>query len=290
MLTYLAGLPAALAGTATPATRSARRWSSHVPGWTQVLPGLGAVALRAGLSTTPPPEREALAEFLTAVADVGLADADADLTLVTVVAKGEHIADPAAEFGLPADLADGIASGFGLSCHRLIVAGPVLPHDRLRVVERVPLGGWGDAGTVRRFVALLAERGPARWRPEWVPAAINAGMNLPPDAVTTLLTGALYTAVNDEYTVPGEHLTAAALSAAAERTAARQISTLPPERLVQLLNAAMPNEPATLWESGPDLTSLASAWRSAPPDPPYEFAPWRDPILAEWLNEDDDNS
>ncbi|MFC5005448.1 hypothetical protein ACFPIJ_47415 [Dactylosporangium cerinum] len=273
MLSYLAVLPAALAGAGTPAERHARRWSGKVPGWTQVLSGLGAVALRAGLSTTPEPEREALVAFLTAVADAGLADSGADLTVVTVVAKGEHIADPAAEFGMAAEFADGIGSGLGLSCHRMVVAGPVLPHDRLRVVERVPLGGWGDAATIRRFVALLTARGPARWRPEWVPAAVAAGLNLPPDTITTLLTGALYVTVNDDYVVPSEHLSATGLSADAERTAARQVGALPPERLLQLLNAAMPHEPAVLWESGPDLASLASAWRSAPPDPPYEFAP-----------------
>ncbi|GAB3835232.1 hypothetical protein ACFPIJ_11570 [Dactylosporangium cerinum] len=100
-----------------------------------------------------------------------------------------------------------------------------------------------------------------------------AGLNLPLDPITTLLTGALYVNVDDEYTVPSEHLTATGLSADAERTAARQVGALPSERLLQLLNAAMPDEPAMLWESGPDLASLASAWRSAPPDPPYQFDP-----------------
>ncbi|WP_426502786.1 hypothetical protein ACPPVO_34795 [Dactylosporangium sp. McL0621] len=261
-ISYLVTLPAVLAGPTSAQQRHARRWSARVSGWTQALPGLGALALRAALSTTPRWQRAALAALLTAVTDAGLADDAVGLTVVTVVTKGDQAPDPAVDLGRPADLAEGIASGFGLSCQRIVVAGAVPAHERYRVVERVPLGGWGDAGTVRRFVALLAERGPVDWRPEWVPAAVAAGLDLPADAVEALLTGARDVGPRSPWG-NGE-----------DRAAPDAIAELQPERLLQLLNASMPAEPERLWAAGPDVAALAEAWRAAPPDPPYAFTPW----------------
>ncbi|MFF5232741.1 hypothetical protein [Dactylosporangium sp. NPDC000521] len=136
-------------------------------------------------------------------------------------------------------------------------------------MERTPLGGWGTAGTVRRFVDVLAERGPVTWRPEWAASFPY----LPAETATVLLTGATYCAAADEVTVPPSYLEVTGLSAPAARTASDAIAALPKGRLLHLLNAAMPLEPAALWESGPDTARLASAW-SEPSPTPYEFQPW----------------
>ncbi|WP_433043359.1 hypothetical protein [Dactylosporangium sp. CS-033363] len=147
------------------------RRGTYVGGWTQVLPGLGAVALRAGLVTTPEPEREALAAFLTAVADAGLADGSR--TLLTVLVQADFLAFPAAELGLPVVLAEDCGAGLGRVCQRWLVEGELPQHPRVQVVERVALGGWGGTETVRHFVRLLAERGPARWDLGWRPEGLE---------------------------------------------------------------------------------------------------------------------
>ncbi|WP_433223054.1 hypothetical protein ACQP00_25115 [Dactylosporangium sp. CS-047395] len=260
-ISYLATLPAALRNPGTAQQRHWRKSGFRVPGWTQVLPGLGAVALRAGLATTPEPERAALAALLLAIADAGLADDTAGLTVVTVVLEGEEAPDPAVDLGCPADLAEGIMSTIGLSCDRIIVAGTMPAHDRYQVVERVPLGGWGDTATVRRFLALLGERGPIAWRPQWVPAAVAAGLDLPADAASALLDG-------------GRNLGPCNRWKGEARTAPPEVADLPPERLLQLLNAAMPADPERWWTAGPDVAALARAWRSAPPDPPFDLISW----------------
>ncbi|MEU0557568.1 hypothetical protein [Dactylosporangium sp. NPDC006015] len=262
LMGFLDALPAALDGERP-------RPSAGVAGWTRVLAGLGAVALRAAMPTTRPPEREVLAALLTALADAGLADGSAGLSVLTVVTDDQLTAERTAGLGMRAVVAEGVSGGFGLSCRRLIVHGPVFDRPGLRVVERIPLAGWGTAGTVRRFVDLLAERGPVTWRPEWAASFPN----LPVEQATVLLTGATYCAAADDVTVPPSYLEVTGLSAAAARTASDAIAALPKGRLLHLLNAAMPLDPAALWESGPDTARLASAWREPSP-PPYEFQPW----------------
>ncbi|MEV4134719.1 hypothetical protein AB0J72_21425 [Dactylosporangium sp. NPDC049742] len=262
LMAFLEALPAALDG-------ERQRPSAGVTGWTRVLAGLGAVALRAAIPTTPPAERDALAALLTALAVAGLTDGSAGLSVLTVVTDEQLTAERAAGLGMRAVVAENIGGGFGLSCCRLIVHGTVPDRPDLRVVERTPLGGWGTARTVRQFVDLLAERGPVTWRPEWAASFPD----LPAEPATVLLTGATYCAASDDVTVPPSYLEVTGLSAVAARTASDAIAALPKGRLLHLLNAAMPLDPAALWESGPDTARLASAW-SEPSPPPYEFQPW----------------
>ncbi|GAA3221437.1 hypothetical protein ACFO1B_16505 [Dactylosporangium siamense] len=261
LMDLLHSLPAALRGGSSPR-------SAGVRGWSRVVGGLGALALRAGMATTPAPEREALATLLTALADAGLADGTAGLSMLTVVVDDEFPGDIAAKFDLRAVVAEGIHSGLGRSCHRVIVRGAAPERDGLQVVERTPLGAWGTTGSVQRFVDLLAERGPVTWRPEWAaPAATAVGVRAA--TATALLTGALYAVAADDVVVPADYLAATGLTARRERAASRKLGALPPGRLLHLLNAAMPTDPETLWRSGPDVARLAAAWNTPSPTP-YE--------------------
>ncbi|MGM1058704.1 hypothetical protein [Saccharothrix sp. Mg75] len=240
------------------------------PGWHRVLPHLAAVAHRAASPLTPDAHRPALELLLRAVADAGLADADGRWRLV-------HVKVPSAEVSRgkvpPKDRVVPVGDGFttllddrwssdsyqsyeGLQHSR---SGTFELPGTWRLAAHEVVGHAFGARQVARFLELLAERGPAPWFPEAVPALVER-TGLGSAEAKVLLAGMAGVDNHNAHYLSTEQRHLLGLSQAEASAAKERLRRLDVGERYRLLAAAVPADPADLWERGPDVDAVAEVW------------------------------
>ncbi|HEX6347226.1 hypothetical protein [Umezawaea sp.] len=268
--TALPELVAALAGTAAEAKPSGRALpESSAPDWFDHLPNLGALALRAASPLTPEEQRAALVLLLRSLADSGLADGDGRWRTVGVV----------------------VPDGTAKPLHRVVPVGDGFiavfeenwRHSRANIFEGVQFSrtpgrfalpsGWllETSAEVRprlageritRFLDVLAERGPAPWVPDAVPALVEH-TGLGSAEATLILAGMPGVDRWDANYLGTADRRLLALSAGGAKAAKERLKRLTDDYRFALLAAAVPEDPAELWTSGPDVAAVAEVWTAA---------------------------
>ncbi|GAA2674998.1 hypothetical protein [Actinoplanes palleronii] len=236
--------------------------------WTALLTGLGAVALRAASPVTPEADRAALAGLLTLIAGTPLDGTGVPLRVIEVVQE-RMVAEPVEVRRDGEQLTvlfppnRSFTFGQGAQWRRqALQAAPdgvfTLP-DGLFLRADAPTGGRLAGDRLRTFLTLLAERGPAPWRPEAADAlAAATGMAR---AEAAMLLGGLPGVGRWEANFLGaEQRALLGVSAAHAKVARASLGKLSFTERIALLDAAMPAEPADLWERGPDVAAIAEKW------------------------------
>ncbi|MBM2622019.1 hypothetical protein JIG36_41605 [Actinoplanes sp. LDG1-06] len=232
--------------------------------WTSLLAGLGGVALRAAAAVTSGEDREALAAFLAEVAGSPLGGDGPPMRVLeltqarTTESKVEFRRDgdrvtvlfplqPNYDYGKTTWLRNAVQfspDAVFTTPEGTNVREEARPSRRLQVLA---------------FVALLAERGPAPWRPE-AAEQLAAATGMTRGEAVLLLAGLPGIAKwETNFLTTGQRTTLGLTAAHAKvgRASLRELTA--PQRLA-LLDAAMPADPAELWQSGPDVAAVAEQW------------------------------
>ncbi|NUT92359.1 MAG: hypothetical protein HOY78_10045 [Saccharothrix sp.] len=234
--------------------------------WWSWLPDLAALTHRAASPLTPPEHRDALVLLLGAIADHGLTDAPGHWRLVSAVVPEGH--------ANPKHRVTPVEGGFltvyqeqwrynsdnrydGLQ-YAVTPGAFELPRGWLLDTAREVDTAFGSE-RIRRFLAVLAERGPVPWFPSAV-AEFAERTGLGTAESTVLLAG-----MPGVDTWQSTYLSTAErklldLSAAGAKTAKERLRPLDDGFRRRLLAAAVPADPAELWTSGPDVEAVAAVW------------------------------
>ncbi|GAB2617701.1 hypothetical protein Aab01nite_31160 [Paractinoplanes abujensis] len=235
--------------------------------WTALLAGLGGVALRAAAACTPPEDREALTAFLgeligtplagdgTPVRVVRLTQPRMSESKVEVRRDGDRIT---VLFPLQQNY-DGGKKYWERHAIQLSPDGVFTLPEGTHLSEEGRPGGRLAGDRLRTFLTLLAERGPAPWRPGAAEALATAtGMTR---AEAVLLLAGLPGLTSWETTfLTTEQRTGLGLTAAHAKVARAALRNLTRSQRLALLDAAMPADPADLWQHGPDVAAVAERW------------------------------
>jgi hypothetical protein len=264
VLAQVSGVAALLAGTP----------AEHIPatevggGWTALLGGLGAPALRAASPVTGQDDREALAVFLAAVAGTPLAGPGLRLLEVTeerMTVNGEvEVQRAGAQITVlfPASRRHfvlGSQPSWQRSAVQLVPGGGFAPPAGATLREEAYPSGRQTSERLQDFGVLLRERGPAPWRPEAAEALADATGMTRAEAVLLLAGLPGIDSWESNFLSPSQR-TLLGLSATHARVAKSALQGLSAHQRIALLDAAMPVDPADLWESGPDVAAVAEAW------------------------------
>ncbi|MCE6997181.1 hypothetical protein LZG04_20585 [Saccharothrix sp. S26] len=307
-------LPALIAALGEAAARPEGRTlnPSNAPRWFDVLPHLAALAHRAASPLASDDERAALALVLRSVADSGLAD-DAGhwRTVAVVVPDGQ--ANP---MNRVTPVGDGFIALFetrwrhepgsrfeGVQHSRTPGAFELPKNWTLESAEevRTPFG----PERVARFLEVLAERGPAPWFPDAVPALVERTGLSTAEAIL-LLAGLPGVDRRDANFLATDDRRLLGLSSGGAKAAQERFRRLAGWFRLELVAAAVPADPADLWTGGPDVAALAEVWvarmgRRSPvpddvltdaakllavPNPGEHVAGAVNPDLTPWLTED----
>ncbi|MEU4425596.1 hypothetical protein AB0F81_33665, partial [Actinoplanes sp. NPDC024001] len=235
--------------------------------WTALLAGLGAAALRAASPVTGEADREALAVFLTTIAKTPLAGSRLRLLEITqqrmsvneleLQRAGEQLTvlfPPSRRQFVP-----GAQPTWQRTAVQFAADGAFTPPAESTVHEEAYPSGRQDSERLRAFAALLRERGPAPWRPEAAEALAAATGMTRAEAVLLLAGLPGIDAWEANFLTP-EQRTRLGLSAAHAKVAKSALQSLSPAQRVELLDAAMPVDPAALWEHGPDVAAVTETW------------------------------
>lgn len=245
-----------------------------VPGdsltWTSVLDKLPELAYRAASATTSPEHRTGLLVLLEALAVSPLADPAGTVRLVELIEPlggeapgrgrpeavhrlGQVLRKGARTIVVLADRGrntrDDAACWLALDHDPTGAFGPVpgftLDHER---VHRQGIA----RDRLTRLTALVREKGPAPWRPEAAEAFHTA------TGIGPLQSAALLSAAVQE---PGaEALTLLGAKTRAFEEAQARLDALPRDDRHALLRALLPEDPAELWSTGPDIRAAAEVW------------------------------
>jgi len=129
--------------------------------------------------------------------------------------------------------------------------------DQVDEQVRSYLNRHGDV--VSATLDLLRERGPTPWRPHDV-ARLGAGTGLTRAESALVLAGLPVRDWGEDEFLSETQGSVLGLSAREAKVARMELLTVPVTHRVQLLDAAMPDQPAALWDHGPDMGRLCSAW------------------------------
>ncbi|MCM0673187.1 hypothetical protein NCC78_00350 [Micromonospora phytophila] len=132
----------------------------------------------------------------------------------------------------------------------IVAASPVTTPEHREVLARVLRGSVAD---------LLRQRGPVAWRPQDV-AQVCAATGLTRAESALLLAGLPLRDWDDDDFLSEAQLAVLGLTAREATIARMELMTVPVEHRVRVLDAAMPNEPAVLWENGPLVGRLCATW------------------------------
>ncbi len=238
--------------------------------WSALLGTEWALALRAVSPALPEAPRGALLSLLDALARGDLLSQQGRLrTLVVSAPPGKR-------------LSDGAVLRAGGSTLVVVATDEVWDVDRRvkrhHVVQYAPGGDFGPVkdvtiledrrpasrATAQRVAALLdlaARNGAVPWRPELVDRLVElTGMTRGEAAL--LLAGLPEITSWEANFLPAATRHLLGLSMAEARTARDVLRDLPADHRVALLDTLMPDDPARLWEVGPDVDRLAEAWTS----------------------------
>ncbi|MEU4803926.1 hypothetical protein [Actinosynnema sp. NPDC023587] len=265
--TTLPELIAALAGTAAQAKPEARALpEAGNAGWCDLLPVLGAVAHRAASPLTPAEVRQAAVLVLRSVADSGLVDGTGHWRTVAVTVP---VGDPPPTHRVT-PVKDGFLALFferrrrdafnryeGVQFTRTPGRFELPRKWQLERSEEIrPAFGRAQ---VDRFLAVLAERGPAPWHAESVPA-LAAATGLGTAEATVVLAGMVGVDRWDAHYLSTEDRKLLGLSPAGAKTAKERLRRMDDRFRRRLLAASLPADPADLWTTGPDAAAVAEVW------------------------------
>ncbi|MEV6965085.1 hypothetical protein AB0M47_08195 [Hamadaea sp. NPDC051192] len=235
--------------------------------WTQLLPGLGAVALRAGCAATSDGNRKALAALLTQIAGTPLAGDGPPLRVLELIHS--RMADHPVEV-----LTDGdritvlfpteqryVSNGSQWRRAALQVSpdGTFAVPDGFTVAAETRVTARYTGARLREFCALLAERGPAAWRPE-AAEQLAAATGMTRAEATLLLAGLPGIDRWEANFLTAEQRGVLGITATHAKVARASLQELAPRQRIRLLDAALPVEPADLWDRGPDVDAVAQIW------------------------------
>jgi hypothetical protein len=266
--TALPELVAALAGAAAEAKPAGRGLpESAVADWFEHLPHLGALAYRAASPLTPEAHRTALVLLLRTLGEHGLADGAGHWRTVRVdvptgSAKPLHRVVPT-----PDGFIAVFAENWQYQSRRHLFDG--VQHTRTPGRFGMPAGwvleGSKEVGSsfgserIARFLEVLAERGPAPWFPDAVPALVER-TGLGSAEATVLLAGMPGVDRWDSTYLSTAERHLLALSAGGAKAAKERLKRLGDAYRRSLIAAAVPEDPADLWTSGPDVEAVAAVW------------------------------
>lgn len=251
-------------------TASADGFVSTTAFWPALVGGLGALALRAALESTPPQERMALLALLETVAQTPLAEPDGRWRLVELVGTG-NLSDYTA--GTVVTTRTGAAVHLHVELRwngepRNVPVVWALEHSSsasfgavggLAVHSSLLHTGWGGRDRLLRLVALVRERGPVPWRPEAVAQLVEA-TGLTRAEAALLLAGLPSIDSYDHNFLPKQVRETLGLKVAEAGTARPGLARLTVEARRLLVGQLLPDDPAALWGRGPDVTALAETW------------------------------
>ncbi|MFE2294730.1 hypothetical protein [Streptomyces sp. NPDC059452] len=247
-----------------------------VPGdsldWTSLLDKLPELAYRAASATTFPEHRTGLLVLLETLAAGPLADPAGTVRQVQLIeplgAGGAgRPGRPEAVHRLGQVLRKGARTVVVLASH-----GRNSRDDAARwlALDHDPTGAFGPVpgftldrehvlrqGIARdrltRLTALVREQGPAPWRPEAAEAFHTA------TGIGPLQSAALLSAAVEE---PGaEALALLGAKTRAFEAAQARLDALPRDDRHALIRALLPDDPAELWSTGPDVRAAAEVWQ-----------------------------
>ncbi|MDU0292290.1 hypothetical protein [Saccharothrix longispora] len=263
--TALPEVLAALAAAAADPPR-ARRALPAIDGeaWFKALPHLPALAYRAASPLTPDDERGPLVQVLRWVAGAGLADAPGRWRVVAVQVPGKHESPhhrlvPVGDGFTALSEVNWSSDGNRYGGLQYSPSGDfALPGDWRLLSSAVVDHGFG-AERIARFAELLAERGPAPWSPDAVGALVERTGLSTAEAIV-LLAGMPNVARYGNTLLTTEQRRLVGLSPAGAKAGKDRLRRLDRNLRLELLAAAVPADPADLWERGPDVDAVAARW------------------------------
>jgi hypothetical protein len=243
--------------------------------WPELLGRIGAVAFRAATPAAGPGDRDVLLALLERWA--GLPFSSDPGSFRTGAVKGVRPGAGRSRLGAWAVLATPAAGQVGgwREEQRAFVerttgddpGASSLPPDATIVERRHAGAGWGGPGQLRSFIALLRARGPVGWDPA-VPEALAARTGLARAEAALLWAGLPDLDAREDRFLGPALRTMLGLKAADALAARRSLARLSMAQRLELLHAAMPDDPAGLWSplgAGPDddaspVAHMAAAW------------------------------
>ncbi|HZM78624.1 MAG TPA: hypothetical protein VFC19_23090 [Candidatus Limnocylindrales bacterium] len=236
------------------------------PAWAGLLAGPGAAALRAASPITDDQDRAALAGLLTALAESGIIDGGYTLRAVTLKAKEELKEVKVLRAGGQTTVLLGEEKQWDSGVeHWLITGFQRSPSSRftlppgMTLEEEIVPGGWLGGARLLTFTQLLTKHGPAPWRPESVERLVKATGMTGPEAAMLLAGLPGLEGWESNFLTPQQR-SLMGVNVSQARVARDGLKELSLEDRVALLDAAMPDNPVALWETGPDIDALARRW------------------------------
>jgi len=265
--TTLPELITTLASTAAEPKPSGRALpESDIPDWFDHLPHLAALAHRAASPLTAEEHRNALVLLLRTLVDSGLADSTGNWrTIRAVVPKGS-----AKPLHRVVPVRDGFVAMFeenwrhsqenlfdGVQYTRTPGSFDLPPGWLLEGSKEVrsPFG----SARLARFLDVLAERGPAPWFADAVPALVER-TGLGSAEATVLLAGMPGIDRWDSNYLSTEERRRLDLSAAGAKAAKERLKRLGGSYRYRLIGAIVPEAADGLWTTGPDVEAVAAVW------------------------------
>ncbi|MFG3136402.1 hypothetical protein ACGFZA_09270 [Streptomyces sp. NPDC048211] len=246
-----------------------------VPGdsltWTSLLDNLPELAYRAASAATSPEHRTGLLVFLETLAAGPLADPAGTVREVELVepipAGATGPGRPEAVHRLGQVLRRGdrtvvILAGRGRNSLNDAARWLALDHDPTGAFGPVPgftldhehVHRHGIArDRLTRLTTLVREQGPAPWRPE-AAEAFHTATGIGPLQSTALLSAAVEEPGADALTLLG-------VKTRTFEAAQARLDALPHDDRHALLRALLPEDPAELWSTGPDVRAAAEVWQ-----------------------------
>ncbi|MGJ6968270.1 DNA-binding protein [Streptosporangium sp. G11] len=124
-----------------------------------------------------------------------------------------------------------------------------------------PVGEARHAGWLGEFLAELAERGPAPWRPE--SAEEFARLTGVTETTARLVVAGLpYVDAYERGFLPGDLRASLGVKAADAAVAKDELRRLDTDVRREVVGALLPERPAALWTDGPDVAAAARVWNA----------------------------
>ncbi|WBB52455.1 hypothetical protein [Verrucosispora sp. WMMD573] len=240
------------------------------PTWVDALGGLGALAIRAAAPVTAEQERQALTQLLSTLAGTVLADPAHAVRVLTAAwdeaPPENHRVVQRVDAQVTVLLPEhgptwyaGRSKQWRRTAVQLAPDGRFTPPPGATIEAETATAGWRGADRIRVFCRLLAEHGPAPWRPECVDDLVRR------TGMTRAEAGLLLAGLPGIDEWQANFLTAdqrrvLGVNSTQARTAREALKSLSYGQRIALVDAAMPRDPADLWQKGPDVDRLAMAW------------------------------
>ena len=235
--------------------------------WFSVIGRLGAVGLRASLSTTSAEDRETLLAFLRALVSNGYLSRAGQFRLLTVT----HKDNPNSDSRLIWTATDtwflkssnsytpGARPFSGIQYSRIGAFG--LPKDLSLVRDERRAKGWGDDKSIGRLAANLERRGPIAWDPAAV-ACIQERTGLSWAASSLLLAGLPNLDSTEHNFLDAQTREILGIKLTEANAARGQLKALTGAERLAILDYAMPLNPDDLWDKGlvPVAERMAYVW------------------------------